>query len=432
MRNTKALMAQRPRHGVVVVALCAALAGCAIRDLANDLEIARATWGYLKGEVVASETDSLIVVGLFDATSPFPVNLRVVRAGEPFYFLVERSYAILAFEDLNGDFAYQTGEPVVEIDDPHVNWFAELSSESVDLETLRQEPLALSRSETFGRSVDFDLERLRQEQRIARNYLAEADWDDVRFAPRAVRTGMWQPVAFERTIGFGLYLTEAFDPGRRAVLLVHGINSSPLAFRSLVPLVPREYQVLLFHYPSGYPLDYTSAILADAVESLLRRYSTPSLDIVAHSMGGLVSQGMLHRLHESLRPKIRNHITLATPFGGHSAAELGVSWSPAVAPVWRAMLPQSEYLRSISPLGWDAPPRHYLLFAMSRETDGESRGDDGVVTVKSQLAYSAQRGVTEMYGIADEHTKILSNQCTHAILVGILNEGSGRAAVADC
>ena len=149
-------------------------------------------------------------------------------------------------------------------------------------------------------------------------------------------------------------------------------------------------------------------------------------------MGGLVSHGMLNQLDAKLRPRIRNYVSLATPFGGHSAAEIGIRWAPTVAPVWWAMAPNSAYLQSISNLDLAEGPNHHLVFTFSHARGGESRGDDGVVSVKSQLDTSAQRNAIGIYGIADDHKGVIDNDCTTALLAAILDDGVSKVVFPGC
>jgi pimeloyl-ACP methyl ester carboxylesterase len=239
-------------------------------------------------------------------------------------------------------------------------------------------------------------------------------------------------LAFEREVGFGLYTLTPFDSQQKTIVFVHGISDSPKAFRPLVERLPADYQVLLFHYPSGLPLEHTSKVLAAALEELLRRTEISQLDIVAHSMGGLVSSGMLDNIEPVQRALIRRYITIATPFAGHAAAKLGTQWAPTVAPVWWSMVPDSSYLQSIADLDLSNGPYHHLLFTYSHQTGGESKGSDGVVSVNSQLAYTAQHQATGVYGIADSHRGVLQSDCTAELLLAILASGSERVSFPEC
>jgi hypothetical protein len=96
------------------------------------------------------------------------------------------------------------------------------------------------------------------------------------------------------------------------------------------------------------------------------------------------------------------------------------------------MAPNSPYLQTIDGLDLSKGPRHHLIFTLSHEAGGKSEGDDGVVTVKSQLTSSAQRNATAIYGIADGHVSVASNPCTAALVRAILQDGSARAVVPEC
>jgi len=266
----------------------------------------------------------------------------------------------------------------------------------------------------------------------AARFLALVDWGDERFSDANIKRGMWEPLAFEREIGFGLYTLAPFDPQQKTIVFVHGVSDSPKAFRTLVERLPADYQILLFHYPSGFPLEHTSNVLAAALEELLRRTKISQVDIVAHSMGGLVTSGMLDKIKPAQRARIRHYVTIATPFAGHAAAKVGTQWAPAVAPVWWSMVPDSRYLQSIADLDLSNGPFHHLLFAYSHRPGGESKGNDGVVSVKSQLAYAAQHQATGVYGIADSHRGVLQSDCTAELVLAILVNGSRRIAFPRC
>ena len=409
---------------------------CAVRDLRHDLNALKEGYGYLKGRVVRSSGESQVMVALFthDDDGMSIVNLRTVEVGEAFYILVpEASYSLLAFADSNEDFVYQPGEPAVRIDDPLINRFEDLEiQDRLDYEALREQTISLSSGNTLDQKLDLSIGALRNRSKAAANFLGVVTWEDERFSDENIRRGMWEPGAFQNQVGYGLYVLKEFNRNQKAILFVHGINDSPRVFQSLVDQLPSDYQLLLFHFPSGFPLEHTSYILTEAVEQVLRQYAIPQLDVIAHSMGGLVSQGMLYQLDEVLRPRVRTHITMSTPFAGHAAAQIGIDWAPAVAPVWWAMAPNSRYLGIISALDLSSGPYHHLIFSFSHDAEGDSEGDDGVVSVKSQLAYSAQRNVTGIYGVADNHAGVVDNGCTIELLRAILSDGNSKVPFPDC
>ena len=117
---------------------------------------------------------------------------------------------------------------------------------------------------------------------------------------------------------------------------------------------------------------------------------------------------------------------------GHEAAAHGVEHSPVVAPVWRSMAPNSDYLQGIFAKSLPDGLDHHLLFSMAKKRGGPSEGSDGVVTIKSQLGYRAQLEAASVFGINDNHNGILSNPCTVRWLKLILGAGSvaSRSALA--
>lgn len=424
---------------IVVTTLTCALLGlssCAFKDLRNDLKSAKQRYGYLKGRVAGPGVQSHVVVGLFrrDGDGLSIANLRTVAADKAFYFLVpDENYTLFAFADDNGDFIYQAGEPAVRIDDPLINRLEDVASKgSVDYEALVEQTIVLSSSAVLEQELDLSVTTLHARSNVAANFLGVVAWSDDRFSDENIRRGMWEPGDFQDNVGYGLYVLKEFNPNQKSILLVHGINGSPRDFHTLVDRLPSDYQPLLFHYPSGFPLEHSSYVLTNALEELLRRYDIPDLNLIAHSMGGLVSKGMLYQLDEGLRGQVRNFITLATPFAGHVAAELGTQWAPTVAPVWWGMAPNSPYLQTISTLDLSSGPNHHLIFTFSQQAGGDSKGNDGVVSVKSQLAYTAQRNVTGMYGIADDHNGVVNNVCTVALLKAILADGSSKVPFPGC
>lgn len=172
----------------------------------------------------------------------------------------------------------------------------------------------------LDQQLDFSLSALRKDSKVAQNFLRLVVWDDDAFSAENVELGMWHPSAYQEQVGYGLYVLKEFDPGKKTILLVHGINDSPRIFEGLVGAIPEDYQLLLFHYPSGFPLEYTSYALKELLGELISRYDIPQLDVVAHSMDGLVSKGMMVQADEPIRDRLRVFVSISSPLGGHEAA----------------------------------------------------------------------------------------------------------------
>ena len=371
------------------------ISSCAIKDLKDDIDEVREDYGYLKGSVTGPDDESDILVALFknEPDGMLFFKQRSASSGEGFYMLVPRAdYTLLAFSDTSGDFVYQPGEPAVRVADPIINWFSTMEGQDrVDTDALVNQQIDLASDIVLDQELDLSVSALREESNVARNFLRIVAWDDEVFSAENMELGMWKPLAFVEEVGYGLYVLKEFDPTQKSILLVHGINDTPRIFENFVAAIPADYQLLLFHYASASPLEYTSYRLNEALDELMRRYQIPQLDIVAHSMGGLVSKGMMYQADQKLRQRTRLFISIASPFGGHTGAASGLKWSPVIAPVWWGMAPGSSYLQKIDSVNLTQGPNHHLIYSYSHELGGEREEDDGVVTVESQLIESARR-----------------------------------------
>lgn len=98
----------------------------------------------------------------------------------------------------------------------------------------------------------------------------------------------------------GLIQVQPYDPHKVPVLLVHGLQSTPVAWAPMVnafwadPVIRRNYQVWVFGYPSGYPIPYSAALLRRQLERLDQTYPNHRrIILVGHSMGGILSRLMI-------------------------------------------------------------------------------------------------------------------------------------------
>ena len=431
------MFSNRPPLAIsVVLAMALVISSCAMKDLKDDLDIVEEEYGYLKGLVMGPDDGVTIVVAVFaiEQGASSMVDVKSVGRGESFFALLPKAeYTVLAFADSNGDFEYQEGEPAARIDDPAMNWFSDMEGqERVDYDALAIQQVDLSTKTTLDQKLNVTVSALHEDSEVAKNFLTTVSWDDDTFSAENMELGMCQPGAFMKQVGFGLYVLKEFDPTQKTVVLVHGIYDTPRRFENIVGSLPEDYQVLLYHYPSAFPLEYTSYILNEALDELIRRYDLPEINVIAHSMGGLVSKGMMYQADDALKQRMRVFISIASPFGGHTAAAAGLKWSPVVAPVWWAMAPGSSYLQVIDGVDLSAGPSHHLIYTFSHEAGGEREEDDGVVTVESQLAESAQRNAAAVYGVADNHVGATTNACTLALIPAILENAATPATASEC
>ncbi|HEY5813366.1 MAG TPA: alpha/beta fold hydrolase [Terrimicrobiaceae bacterium] len=100
----------------------------------------------------------------------------------------------------------------------------------------------------------------------------------------------------------GLYLTEPFDPDRIPVVMIHGLTSSPLVWRTITtslsadPLIRKSYQFWYVYYPTGMPIPESAASIRDDIATIRKKYDPRGTSIasrhivlVGYSMGGVIA-----------------------------------------------------------------------------------------------------------------------------------------------
>lgn len=163
----------------------------------------------------------------------------------------------------------------------------------------------------------------------------------------------------------------------RAVVLVHGLDDPGFMWRDLIPALHQEgLPVLRFEYPNDSPI----ADAADLLASELARAKSAGVqrvDVIAHSMGGLVARDVLTRAAHyagdgsgsEKYPAIDRLIMLGTPNHGSKMARLRLVgelrehlyrlWngeskslnsvlSDGMGEAGRDLLPDSDFLRRLN------------------------------------------------------------------------------------
>jgi hypothetical protein len=94
-----------------------------------------------------------------------------------------------------------------------------------------------------------------------------------------------------------LILLEPYDPARIPILLVHGLNSHPRMWKDIIndlradPKLRGRYQFMLFYYPTGWPISYSSMRMREELAALEHVIgSHKKMVMVGHSMGGLLAR----------------------------------------------------------------------------------------------------------------------------------------------
>lgn len=406
-----------------VLGLLALLGGCQLLELDRQYASAQRELLLIPGTLQGSEQ---ALVALLDRQSRL-LAYRIVQPGGLFYFgMPAGDYQLLAFTDRNGNLRLDADEPRHWLPQARTAPFqvqpsVEQRSQLGQLNLLRLE--LASHSPTAPPALDLS-QAYRELPRLQHNYLQVVDFDDPRFSPQRVSQGAWQPLDFLSEVGYGLYLLEPWDAGKEPIVLVHGINSGPPVWRELADSIDREhFQLVLFHYPSGLPLNHSAYLLGEALRDVQLRHRPSRFHVFAHSMGGLVARRAVQLLSAGGGTDRQClFLTLATPWDGHPSAADGIARAPVVAPVWRDLAPGSQYLQSLFATPLPAHVSQWLLVSYSGNSRLLEQPNDGVVPLASELRAAAQDEAQHLFLLAEDHTSILASPRSQELIQRALSE----------
>ncbi|MEN9974300.1 MAG: hypothetical protein RLZZ282_306 [Verrucomicrobiota bacterium] len=251
-----------------------------------------------------------------------------------------------------------------------------------------------------------------------------ANLDDPRFAATRGEEGLWSPATMAIQNGFGIYFLEPYDPARIPVIFIHGAAGSPQDWRlAMERLDRRRYQCWFYFYPSGGRLENAAEALNVGTKVLHDRYGFRRLDVVAHSMGGLVARRFLDKnVILGGSDYIHTFVTFSSPFTGHEAAAMGVKWSPSVVPSWRDMAAGSDFLAHLFDRHLKGRVNHHLVYGHHAKRSFLMPGEnDGTVSVASQLRPPAKTDAASVQGYDEDHMSILQANAPLRRLDAILN-----------
>jgi pimeloyl-ACP methyl ester carboxylesterase len=167
-----------------------------------------------------------------------------------------------------------------------------------------------------------------------------------------------------------IYLLDPYDPNKTPLLMVHGLQSTPVAFATLVNAlrsdagVRSQFQIWQFYYPSGTPVLANAAALRDSFNETLHALDPKSHDtatkrivVLGHSMGGVISHTLVssskdlvwasvfrvppadlkgdpevirdleHILYFQRNPRVERIIFMAAPHRGSPMASSFIGWA---------------------------------------------------------------------------------------------------------
>ena len=125
---------------------------------------------------------------------------------------------------------------------------------------------------------------------------------------------------------FGLVRLQPPEAGRHDVVLVHGLDDPGMVWMNLAPaLQAAGHGVSILNYPNDQPVHDSARLFARELEE---KFAQPAaaIDIVAHSMGGLVAREMLTSpalacsAPDCTRPPVMRLIMVGTPNHGSDLA----------------------------------------------------------------------------------------------------------------
>jgi pimeloyl-ACP methyl ester carboxylesterase len=437
---------QRVAHMGLWIIACLILTGCVFQDVRKQQAKAEAVC--LIGGTVTTEhqNTSPILVGLARHKGGEIESLQnwalvdhfvLETAGRWLFYVPPGTYGLLAFEDSDADGIYQPGESFLNIDAQRL-----LTCRSGDRKTDVALVIPTQGRPRLEQDINFMTfqarstgDQFQASLGLATAYGEVVTLDDPRFREEQATNSLWRPYDFIFDVHPGVYFLEPYDAGKIPVLFVHGINGTPVNFRAIIEHLDRsKYQPWVYYYPSGARLALVADHLDQTMKQLQLQHGFTHYDVIAHSMGGLVSRGFLLRNQTGQsRARIPLYITISTPWAGHKAAESGVKHAPVVVGVWNDMAPNSAYLTDLffqerggaqvhRPL--PAGVQHHLLFGYKRSGTAVGECTDSTVTLASELYPGAQEDASRLYGFDETHMGILDSVETSRLVNRLLDEAS--------
>jgi len=321
-------------------------------------------------------------------------------------------YRVAVYRDENGDGLLQENKPVWLSNELRPGDFGDFRRSQV-LQAELQPGLPIA-PKLFAliRAVPKveKLESLSTDHRIPLSLGKIDSFASPHFTPEVGHLGLWEPLTSLNHHGVGIYFLEPFI----AVLLVHGAGGTPADWEPFVQMLDKtKYQFWLYSYPSGLRIEQSARRMTSIVGRLHERYGFKRLDVIAHSIGGLVTRQFLLNMTAGGAPEyLRKYVTLSTPWAGHEIAALGVNYSPAVAPCWLDQKAGSEFQAHLFERALPESIEYRLGFSYSYQGVKSIvmlNSNDGVVSVASQLALSAQEQAQAIRGFDESHVLILAS-----------------------
>jgi len=383
----------------IAILIALASSGCMFGSLKSNLDQME-EHAEVTGEVSAEDwNEKPLIVGVLrlaerDGAPDHPYDkYEMTEPGEYTFYLPPGRYRFLAYEDTNNNFSWDEAEG------ERIASYSNFSA------------VELRATEMRGH-VDIHItdRPIRDRPEVSHEQMnrRERGMGDVtpltaeRFGPETGPRGLWSPMEFLDTPGWGVYQLQEFEQGKVPVLFVHGISGYPQEFTQLIAGLDRErFQPWVLHYPSGFDLDIIATAMQRVLNEIRHEAGYEHMCVVAHSMGGVLMRLFLKNHREEEARFVHTYVSIVSPVGGMASAGMGASSAPVVVPSWRNLDPAGNTI----PVLFDTPLpdglEYHLFFA---HQDGES---DTVVALSSQLRAEAMAEAVDMHGFSGTHTSVL-------------------------
>ena len=383
------------------------LGGCALVKLRQDVQFSKDSC-LLTGEVISkSPLQKPIIVVAYswqDKTVAIADYTVLAEPGQYEMLVPHGDYEIIAFEDANGNLAYDPMEWAGYYGKPD-KIKSPPGSIAYGLDIILSQQ-TMQPVPSFGNIlIDFSGGRRKPPTSAG----ALANLDDPVFSAEYGLSGFWTPLEFFKRAGCNIYFLESYNAKKIPILFVHGAAGSPQDWRYFINHIDRSrYQPWIFYYPSGARLQTMSFLLRKKIYDLYLKYRFEQLYVVAHSMGGLVARSAIIE-KDIYHDTLKLFVSISTPWGGEARAKTGVEKSPAVIPSWKDVEPDSDFIKQIFAVKI-APSIHYYLFFGHKGSGSLFRpNNDNTVTLESILDPRAQGDALKVIGFNEDHVSILSS-----------------------
>lgn len=181
-----------------------------------------------------------------------------------------------------------------------------------------------------------------------------------------VNPDVWRELGYVTLSSYSLLLprreqvVDRGEDGLLPVVLVHGLGGNRGAWwpLRLYLRMNGHRRIYAFGYEDG-TIEGHAGDLKGFVESILRATAGEQVDIVAHSLGGIISRYAVQRL--GLRGRVRTLVTMAAPHQGTYAAQY------ANTRLTRSLRPESDLIRSLNTDGPAALPARFVSIYSNRD-----------------------------------------------------------------